>query len=198
MPSRRSQLPLEEKGVPRGVYCPETLWDALLKSFPDGEYKNVSSWFRGEARKRLAQQGNTLRAPFDYELKENTLKRLIKEEAGLEKMLHNEQTDDGDSAYDELYAFAVSLGSDKGLTKNTEQVLKALHGYDYTGEEPFSEKSLELFIQYFETVLKRRALQAELKRHRRDRLKNSLLEGSVKSSSSGFCCEKPSSAGAIA
>lgn len=152
------------------VYAPDSLKSAFddmckIRGFSRSERirdlmtKDMADW-----------KGEAYSTDFDYEGKKRELRKLLKDEDGLTKDLQKEQLDTKRSAYEELCIFAASFGSDETLTENSDQVLSELYNYNYTGREVFSKNSLEMFIQMYEIVLRRRELQIELDAHRKNGL----------------------------
>ncbi len=163
----RSTIPLEERSTSRSVNVPPSIWEPLLDTFPDGEYKHVSDWFRKVALRRLSRSEEEKKY-FDCETSKDTLQRLIKKEKDLEKVLRSNILEGGESAFTVLHNLAVSFGSNEELTENTEHVLNELYNYDCSPEDIFNDTDLELFIHYFEKVLERRNLHEQIKRYRRN------------------------------
>jgi hypothetical protein len=116
----------------------------LIEKFKTGEIKKPKFDYDGKNKERLSAKT----------LEERQLKILTGE------VCKNKQ-----SAYDTLKSFAKSLGTDDSLTKGIDKVLEKLKLYDCTGKEPFNDSTLMTFIMYLDAVLKRRAIDAEIKSH---------------------------------
>ena len=112
-------------------------------------------------------EGVNVQPEFDYEEKKSQRKKLKKLEDDYFKMLVSEVLPNRKTAFETLVGLAVFLGSDATLTKDIDAVLVKLHHYDAQAGDPFSDSTLETFICYLEGVLERRAIEAELKAHRR-------------------------------
>lgn len=148
-----------------------------MKSFPNSEYKNVSDFFRKKAHEYLSKRGEDQEDAFDYEAQEDNLSRLMIKEDKLEKILKSNMLVNRRSAYDEL-CYLV-FGRDKNCSVDDGKVIDFLHSYEYHGDEVFSEKDLEYFIQYYELLIKRRKLQNKIKLHRRRRLQVELPDSTL-------------------
>jgi hypothetical protein len=111
--------------------------------------------------------GVNVKPDFDFEDKKSERIKLKKTEDVLCKMLECENLANRKNAYDTMVALAVSLGTDGTLTKNIDDVLVQLNQYEVGDRDPFNDSTRETFVEYLETVLKRRAIEAELKAHRR-------------------------------
>ena len=91
--------------------------------------------------------------------------RLLKLENTLSSLLENTILPDNynhrTNAYEEMFKFAIAHGSDHYLEKNLDKVLDALKGKE--GASCFGGRTVETMIEYIETVLARRKVDAELR-----------------------------------
>lgn len=148
-------------------YCPPSI-KKPFKDFCKSIGTTISERLRLHMNNDLAaSKDGTIKPEFNYEEKKSQRKTLKKTENEYLKMLTSEILPNRKTAYETLVGLAVFLGSDATLTKNIEKVLVKLHKYDARTGDPFSDSTLETFIDYLEVVLERRAIEAELKAHRR-------------------------------
>jgi hypothetical protein len=148
-------------------YCPPSI-KKPFKDFCKSIGTTISERLRLHMNNDLAaSKDGTIKPEFDFEGKKSERRRLKKTEAELEKMLRNEMLLNHKDAYDTMVALAVFFGTDVTLTRNIEKVLVQLHHYEVGDKDPFGDSTLETFVDFLETVLKRRAIEAELKVHRR-------------------------------
>jgi hypothetical protein len=94
-------------------------------------------------------------------------------EDGLSKILMNEFIRDRysgheKSVYEIMMGFAVSLGTDRTITKDIELVFEKLKNYELKPSDPFNFSMLESFIEYLDNVLLRRTIEAKIVKLRRN------------------------------
>lgn len=156
-------------------YCPPS----LKKAFD--EFCRVMGVKKSERLRKhmeddVASVKGSFQREFDLEAKKAERVKWKKIEFTLAKLLQDEVCDKSrKTAYETMIYFAVALGTDAALEKNIEDVLKQLHLYEcHNGPngDAFTSSTLETFIEYVEAVLKRRAIENEIKLHRRQKLKS--------------------------
>jgi antitoxin component of RelBE/YafQ-DinJ toxin-antitoxin module len=171
MEKKRRKITANDEKLPAmTTYIPEKLKKAE-QAICNKLGVSLSSRIRNLMEKDIAEHsGIDLQPEFDYNEKKSQHIKLRKAEDTLYNRLTSEVLPTNHRpAYETLVSFAVSLGTDDGLTRNIEDVLKQLHFYDIQPSDPFFASTLETFIQYLEVVLERRGVEAELKTHRRKR-----------------------------
>jgi hypothetical protein len=99
------------------------------------------------------------------DLKDDRVKWL-KTEQKLAKLLEDTICEGNRSAYEVMLSLAIDLGSDEFLEKGVEDVLAKLPTLKPSKDDLFTHSMLETFIEYIEAVLKRREIEAEIRKHR--------------------------------
>ena len=110
--------------------------------------------------------GVSLTTSFNYEAKKAERVKWKKLEETLSKLLQNEMLPNHRTAFEEMFDFAVYLGTDRTLEKNIEKVLEKLKAYDCKDSDFFNSSTLETFIEYLDAVLARRKIEVELRAYR--------------------------------
>ncbi len=140
--------------------------ESVLKAF---DLKHSGDGKRAEALRFLINQD--LKEPgvptdFNGEAKRAERLKLLNFEDKLWTVLTNEEVIDGFhkrySASDALHDFGRKNGMDEHWEKGIDKVLEML----IVGEAPFRGRPLETMIEYVETILARRKLDAEIKKMR--------------------------------
>lgn len=92
--------------------------------------------------------------------------KLKKREVTLLKLMQRE-VEKGHPVYDSLLNVAERLGTDPYLVKNIDEVLGEIKQYDLTESDNFNRSDLETFIEYIETIIQRRRVEATITEFRR-------------------------------
>lgn len=166
---RKAKYTDEEKGIPRGIYVAPKDWNPFMKTFPSKDYTSASAFFRAMIRDRnkAFYDGGELKEEFDIDSKTAIRDHLRNKENKRLKPLLVPLTQTR-NVYEVLCGFA---GVDLRLEKGLDKAIAKMAFYDCNGSEPFSRTNVEDFVEYLETVKKRKEIDAEIIAHRRQKLK---------------------------
>lgn len=116
---------------------------------------------------KVHEAGVKVQSPVNFDnLKEQRYK-LLKKEEDLCKLLCDVQIRGKYGgvrrpAYEILVEFAVTLGTNRELTLNINEVLEKLMCYETTPDDGFNDSLLESFVEFIEIVVKRQQVEAEI------------------------------------
>lgn len=162
-PSRRLTRSSVKNPQVHTVYISPDVWETLGK-IADALNTSISGLFRNSAQDIIEQYtGGKMKPKFDLQSKKAGRLKLMKEEDSLYKLLRRTLPNKR-SVYATLCDFA---DTNQALDKGPEEALAKMQVYICNGSEPFNDSNVEDFVEYIETVLKRRQIELEIKNHRR-------------------------------
>jgi hypothetical protein len=153
-------------------YCSPEMWKQY-QAVAESMDVPASALLRTDIQNTITKfNGGDLRPKFNLAEKERALlafKNTIQKHFDVLKkdVLPNRKT-----AYETMVAVAKQFGTDDQLVKNIDEALDELRNYECSGKEPFNDSHLVAFVLYVEALLSRRAVEAEIKSHWRQRIKS--------------------------
>ena len=149
-------------------YCPPSLKEIFKVKVCVPLDVSISERLRTLMHRDVEEHNGGMKVEeYPMEDKEYELRKLLKTEGDLEKILCSEAYDAHRTIYDVLYAFSLKLLGRKEIG-DLETLKQKLHQYDLDGSEPFDDRHLEYFIQLVETRIQREKLHGEIKAFRRN------------------------------
>ena len=162
----------KQKGTTKTIYVTnisqwETFSDLCADKLKCSVSARVNEFVKGDV---IRMQGNGFVPVFNLESKSEELRKTLEKEKRLEAFLKSEKLEDQTILYEAFHDFTRGLGSDEGLMQNLPEIYEKLIDYKPSKEaEWLTLERLEIWLEYLELVLKRRAIRTELFEYRRNK-----------------------------